>query len=805
MSVKIFLSAVSDEFLEYRDQLRRDLTRHNVEVKVQEDFKDYGGDTLDKLDLYISSCDAVVHLVGDMAGAEPVPASGLALLAKYRDILTKLPALREAVERAQAISYTQWEAWLALYHRKLLVIAEADEAAPRGPRYVVTENSRVAQKQHLQRLQDFERYGAKFTSPDNLAKIILSSAILDLLTKGHDREPFGVFRKLPYASLIAALLLLLLTPLTAEHLAKVLGISLAAPISIIAAAGGLVLGLMFWRYLGILAAGAEAAGSLERQAYEVLRESLATGGIAVRLYSRWLTDFLNAVDRFFGDAGMADRTLLPRVFGLRTPAPLWTAPALDRCLLLAFIYPIVTIFIMWSVSGHVGPAEQALGLESHVGVWQRGIVIGAIGFNGFLVWLYMRTTGWKCVTWIFISAAAACTAVAVGAMVGVVEKNEYLLDLLIYVSVGIVSFVTAGIVTVVGKRAGGVAVVIRRAAFNIAGALTIIFGLSASFHSFSGEAAYRGALAVSASIGGIASGSGAAAVVVALFVILVTSTMVEFDVPWMFFALFALPVVLGGFITPFSRAVAGIRWQGLFLSVLLVSAAIGCLISAIILGSSHAWRDDTGPALLFVSLLTLLNAPFDWASLGLTRALLRRGVELKRWWPYLLALVDALAAGVIVVLLALTMVIGVQVFDELAVRSGGKPVLPLAPLFGGIKKHPGSPEFWWVYVLLLSTMIPSVINLMLGGTALMRAIPGLSALLLRYLPSDRGVPTYDRAWIALVLTIQAAGGIILGIAAQALLAVGLILYVMPAAGLELLNLARNVAAFDLPAKILGSF
>jgi hypothetical protein len=41
-SAKIFLSTVSDEFRAYRDQLRSDLTRPNVEVKVQEDFKDQG-------------------------------------------------------------------------------------------------------------------------------------------------------------------------------------------------------------------------------------------------------------------------------------------------------------------------------------------------------------------------------------------------------------------------------------------------------------------------------------------------------------------------------------------------------------------------------------------------------------------------------------------------------------------------------------------------------------------------------------------------------------------------------------------
>jgi hypothetical protein len=43
--------------------------------------------------------------------------------------------------------------------------------------------------------------------------------------------------------------------------------------------------------------------------------------------------------------------------------PRWTAPAFDRCLLLALIYPIVTVFAVWALSGHVGPAERALGLR----------------------------------------------------------------------------------------------------------------------------------------------------------------------------------------------------------------------------------------------------------------------------------------------------------------------------------------------------------------------------------------------------------------------------------------------------------
>src|SRR5438270_467483 len=77
MSVKIFLSTVSDEFRTYRDALRTDLTRHNVEVKVQEDFKDLGGDTLDNLDVHIAY-NAVLDLLVKAYGEELARARNLA-------------------------------------------------------------------------------------------------------------------------------------------------------------------------------------------------------------------------------------------------------------------------------------------------------------------------------------------------------------------------------------------------------------------------------------------------------------------------------------------------------------------------------------------------------------------------------------------------------------------------------------------------------------------------------------------------------------------------------------------------------
>jgi tetratricopeptide (TPR) repeat protein len=205
-SVRIFLSTVSDEFGDYRDQLRSKLTRHNVEVKIQEDFKDFGTTTLEKLDDYIKLCGAVVHLVGDMTGAAAGEFTTKAILARYSDLTQKFPPLREALANGEPISYTQWEAWLALYHGKVLLIAKADNAAPRGPKYASTDASRAAQQTHLERLRVVGHYpGNTFAGLDNLAYEIFSTPILELLAKALALDYLGTPppqpNNIPFASL----------------------------------------------------------------------------------------------------------------------------------------------------------------------------------------------------------------------------------------------------------------------------------------------------------------------------------------------------------------------------------------------------------------------------------------------------------------------------------------------------------------------------------------------------------------------------------------------------------------------------
>jgi hypothetical protein len=203
-NVNLFLSCVSDEFGDYRDALRSALTRLNVEIKIQEDFKPLGGDTLAVLEDYIEGCDIVVHFAGEMAGSAPAPSSVDDLLRRRPELAARLAEKgldREALGR---LTYTQCEAWLAIGFNKdgakrNLVIVTPAFGVRRGAKFAPDEASRASQADHLARLKAINFYPAKpFTSADNLVARVFGSVVLDALKKaGSVTKP----RNLPFASL----------------------------------------------------------------------------------------------------------------------------------------------------------------------------------------------------------------------------------------------------------------------------------------------------------------------------------------------------------------------------------------------------------------------------------------------------------------------------------------------------------------------------------------------------------------------------------------------------------------------------
>jgi len=517
--------------------------------------------------------------------------------------------------------------------------------------------------------------------------------------------------------------------------------------------------LAFRHYHNLLGAAAAPEESHRRERYENLRASLNYGGTPAALYARWLERGLIAIEHFFGDEIPANRPLIQHVIGLNRVAALWTPSALDKCILFAFVYPQALLLVGWVITGKAGAAETVLGLANLADPLPRYITMGAVVAASYAYY--------KCYKILGREGAGARDPKQV-------RRFRFLLWVVVFMAGGLIGAYWLG----------------------------------------HGPGAVGGAVILSSSVAGAVSGD----VLVAMlsgFVATAFGIFME-----MHFGVFSAAIVaaatcsgtglviraLSGHASAWCNLRRRIQHNNLFWWLYLASAIGTYIALAKILPRSSAWP-VIGPILLFYGLLPAINAPFLWVSVGMTRALLWLGLERKGWWPYVYALLDAAIAVVSVVLLVAAMIVGVQVINLMAVQGGGKPLLDVAPLLvaviDSLRHYSFNAEYWWIYTLLFSAMIPSLMNLAIGGFSLVRGIPVLSRRLQAYLPEGHGVAQHDRNWISFVLSIQAMAGICLGIVSQFILLPWWIFgYVLPGLGFGVLQFAQLVVRFDLPTRIL---
>ena len=157
----VFISCVSDEFERVgapfpglRGQLRAYLARTRCNVRVQEDFPQAAVDTVQKLADEIRPRAIVIHLVGEKPGAMAHGAAVAEYLKAEPDFLAGHPELRRALGDFSGISYTQWEAFIALHHGIPLFVYATDKAA--------------AQQTHLDRLELGRRYATPIKNDADL-------------------------------------------------------------------------------------------------------------------------------------------------------------------------------------------------------------------------------------------------------------------------------------------------------------------------------------------------------------------------------------------------------------------------------------------------------------------------------------------------------------------------------------------------------------------------------------------------------------------------------------------------------------
>ena len=515
----------------------------------------------------------------------------------------------------------------------------------------------------------------------------------------------------------------------------------------------IVVTVHYWMVLGY---GAYGTRSRQRERYNRLRTELHAGGRAGAAYERILRRALDGVDRILGDDGEAERTLFPRAFGLRARAPLWTATSYDRCLLFAFVYPIGAIFIIWTASGHVGPAEVGLGLSTNVPAWRRGLELLSLLILCLSFVYWMRTNGWRLKTCAILAGTGAFVASSLLFVNNAPEPDSSSIGTLASMLIVMYAFLvgTIGIVA---------------STMNIVGALGITWALVFPISTV---------IAVRAAD-------------------LVNSQVIVFAIFLFSFLTASIAIISIGHLM-YARSAFG--------RFLLIYSIVGLLFAVSApwwLGSGFEWL-FVGPMLLFLVVLTLVNAPFDWLTLGLTRALLRRGLELGGWWPLGVALLDLFAAAMVVCALSIATLWIVQVFTHFTILGGGRLVLEAGQVLEGLAdpQRRTAPEYWWLYAMLFSTLIPSIVNVTLGALSILRGVPGLHARLAKRLPRGAAMLGIDRWWVALVLALQATLSLIAGFAVTLGLVFAIFIWALPLIGFNLVSMLQALAAQDLPGRLM---
>ena len=176
----VFISAVSHEFDTLRDKLRFDINSPHAAAHVRSDFIPNDDFTLFKLDQYIQKSSIFVHIVGQHLGRF-VPQTEIEAFClscpEFRRFLNQCAEYRSGL---QAMTYTQFEGLLAIFHKKILIPCAITSFEGNQ-----TDAMEASQYQHFQRLKDdFHREFLFFDDQEELRIQLLRTTSICLLRTG---------------------------------------------------------------------------------------------------------------------------------------------------------------------------------------------------------------------------------------------------------------------------------------------------------------------------------------------------------------------------------------------------------------------------------------------------------------------------------------------------------------------------------------------------------------------------------------------------------------------------------------------
>ena len=156
---------------------------------------------------------------------------------------------------------------------------------------------------------------------------------------------------------------------------------------------------------------------------------------------------------------------------------------------------------------------------------------------------------------------------------------------------------------------------------------------------------------------------------------------------------------------------------GLLLWLWTVTGLLGaCTLVTMAPGLPERPNGSPAAMILFLSLLPLLNALADFASCGLTRYWLRRGVAGNLLWA---GVRDAFAGAVLFLVLGCAVIATVHFVRP----QDGRPLADIGAVFAGLADPATRGSYWWLGLMLFSTLIPTVLHAVVAILAFFTLAP----------------------------------------------------------------------------------
>ncbi len=332
----------------------------------------------------------------------------------------------------------------------------------------------------------------------------------------------------------------------------------------------------------------------------------------------------------------------------------WSGEAYGVSAALALFYPLALVLLIWIATGENHSGMDGF-LSQTAPVWQRQTFISSLALGGFFMWRSFRT--------------------------GVGQGNP-----LYGLGLGIFAIAIAIAIAVSGAGAGAVA----------------------------------GAGAGAVAVAGIVAGADAVvvAVVIAAAVTTAVASAVTTAVAGPFTAAGAgvgvgVAVGVGVGVGAVGRVIKQYKGRG-YLALSILYSVVAFAAAALFAGEYNWQPGLSGAFIIFILFVPTVNAVFDWASISLTRGLLRRSLAdgVSDRLRIGLGILDLGLALLLLIGLIVTLGFVIQAFNATAIAAGGDPQLKLTNLISGIAAEPFKVDYLWIHLMVFSTLLPTLVHVL---------------------------------------------------------------------------------------------